>query len=101
MLLTVAAASAIYARTALGPLQETMRIALGLTDNQMAMLQGPALALPTIFAAIPLGLAIDRYSRARLLLVLTALNLFGSVFTGLCSDFHCCWPPAVWWASRR
>src|SRR5262245_38698972 len=73
-LLTLAALAGSYARITLGPLQETMRLALGLSDNHMAVLQGPALALPMVIAAIPLGLLIDRYSRVRLLFVLTALS---------------------------
>ena len=86
-LLTLAASSAAYAKTALGPLQESIRIALSLTDNQMAMLQGPALALPMVIVAIPLGLLIDRYSRARLLLGLCTLNLLCSGLTAAAPSF--------------
>ena len=38
-------------------------------------------------AAIPLGVLIDRYSRARLLWSLTVLNLLGSVWTACVTDF--------------
>jgi MFS family permease len=87
LLLTAAAASANYGQTALGPLQEAIRIATGLGDNQMAVLQGPALALPLAFAAIPVGLLIDRYSRARLLLIFGALNLVAALATTLATGF--------------
>jgi MFS family permease len=87
MLLTLAALAGSYARITLGPLQETMRVALGLSDNHMAILQGPALALPMVAAAIPLGLIIDRYSRVRLLVVLAAFNLAGSVLTATAPNF--------------
>src|SRR6267154_1989062 len=83
LLLTMAATAAIYARTALGPLQEAIRAAFTLSDNQIALLQGPALALPLVIAAIPLGLVIDRYSRVRVVFVLTVLNLVGSLATAL------------------
>lgn len=73
--------AANYARTALGPLQEAMRGDLGLSDNQVALLQGPALAIPVVVGAIPLGFVIDRYSRARLIVVLGALNVVGSLLT--------------------
>jgi MFS family permease len=86
-ILIVAATAAAYARFAIGPLQETMRIALSLSDNQMALLQGPALALPMAVAAIPLGLVIDRYSRVRLLLIFAVLNILGSVITAMTSRF--------------
>jgi predicted MFS family arabinose efflux permease len=64
-----------------------MRVALALTDNQMALLQGPALAVPLVIASIPLGVAIDRYSRVRLLPILAAGNLIGSLLTALISNF--------------
>jgi len=78
--------AANYARTALGPLQEALRADLGLTDNQVALLQGPALAIPVVIAAIPLGLLIDRYSRARLILLLATLNVVGSALTAVASS---------------
>jgi MFS family permease len=86
-LLTLAASAVAYGRTALSPLQETMGVALSLTDNQMALLQGPALALPVVLAAIPLGLLIDRYSRVHLLFVLAVLCAMGSVLTALAPNF--------------
>lgn len=78
--------AANYARTALGPLQEAMGRDLALSDNQVALLQGPALAIPVVVGAIPLGFVIDRYSRARLLLFLAALDVAGSLLTGLVSS---------------
>lgn len=86
-LLTLAVLAANYARTAIGPLQETMRVALALSDNQIALIQGPALSMPVVIAAIPLGLVIDRYSRVRLVLILAILNVMGSVFTALAPSF--------------
>ena len=87
LLLTLTSAAAFYARTALSPLQETIRIALSLSDNQMALLQGPALALPLVLGAVPLGLLIDRYSRVRLLLLLASLDVLGSLLTAWASHF--------------
>jgi MFS family permease len=87
LLVTIATTAVAYARTAVSPLQETMRIALALSDNQMAMLQGPALALPVVLAAIPLGLLIDRYSRVHLLFIFAVLSTAGSVLTALASNF--------------
>ena len=86
-LLTLSAAAAAYSRTAVGPLQESMRAALALSDYQMALLQGPALAIPLVLAAIPLGLLIDRYSRARLLCAFAVIDLIGSAATALVTDF--------------
>lgn len=87
LLLTVAASGAIYARTAVSALQEAMRVALSMNDNEMALIQGPALALPVLIAAIPIGLAIDRYSRVRLLFIFAVSDIVGTVVTALASNF--------------
>lgn len=86
-LLAVVTVAAAYGRTALGPLQETMRTALALTDNQMALLQGPAMALPVVIAGVPLGLLIDRYSRVRLLIIFAVFSVVGSLLTAYATDF--------------
>jgi MFS family permease len=86
-LLIVAATAGVYARTAISPLQETMHLALHLSDNDMALLQGPALALPVVVAALPLGLAIDRYSRVRLLQLFAGIDILGSLLTAVASHF--------------
>src|SRR6185437_6566219 len=86
-LLTVVAMGGIYARSAIGPLQESLRNALSLSDIQMAVLQGPALAFPLLVAAVPLGLAIDRHSRVRLLTVATCLNCLAMLISPLCPRF--------------
>jgi MFS family permease len=83
----IAGAAANYASATVGPLQESMRIALGLTDNQIAVLQGPALYLPPVALGIPLGFLIDRFSRARLLVVFTALEILGCLATACAPTF--------------
>lgn len=84
--LTIAACMAVYARTAFSPLQEATQSALALSDNQMGLLQGPALALPLVIGAIPLGFAIDRYRRARLLFIFAAVTVVGSVATAFATS---------------
>jgi len=87
LLVAVAACAANYARYVIAPLQESIRVSLALNDNQMALLQGPALAIPMVILSIPLGLAIDRYSRARLLRAFAFCSLAGGVLTALASSF--------------
>lgn len=87
MLLTIIAAASTLAARAISPLQEAMRSSLLLTDNQMALLQGPALALPVVIAAIPLGFLIDRKIRIRLLFVFGTLDLLGCLLTAAASEF--------------
>jgi MFS family permease len=86
-LLALALAAANFARTAMSPLQEQMGSALSLTDSQIAMLQGPALALPLILASVPLGFLMDRYSRARLVAGFAVSAFVGSALTALATNF--------------
>ena len=83
IVLTAVMGAALFARAALGPLQETIRLSLTLTDTQVAILQGPALSIPIVIGAFPLGFIVDRFSRARLLVLLaacTACGVLGSAF---------------------
>jgi MFS family permease len=86
-LLALALAAANFARTAMSPLQEQVRSALSLTDPQIAMLQGPALALPLILASVPIGFLMDRYSRARLVAGFAVSAWMGSALTALAPNF--------------
>jgi MFS family permease len=87
LLLTLTVWAGIYLRYSVGPLQEAMRIDLGLTDNQMALLQGPALYLPMALLFVPVGLLINRFSRIRLLLTLSVLSIVGSILSALAANF--------------
>lgn len=87
VLLALAVWAELFVRDALGSLQETMRIALGVGDNEMALLQGPAIAVPTAIAALPLGLLIDRYSRVRLLQLSLVLMFVGSAVAAFAPTF--------------
>jgi MFS family permease len=87
VLLTAAITAAVYAKAGLGPLQEAMRSSLALSDNEVALLQGPALGLPMLMFAIPLGLFIDRRSRVNLLGLLVVLLLLGSLLTAFAPNF--------------
>jgi MFS family permease len=85
--LTAAVASATYARSTLGPLQEAMRIDLALSDDQVAVLQGLALAIPMAVGSIPLGLLVDRYPRARLFFLFALINVAASILTAFAPSF--------------
>lgn len=87
LLIAAAMAASNYGRTALGPLQESVRTSLALNDNQMALVQGPAITWPIVLAAVPLGLLIDRYCRARLLFIFVLCAVLGTFATSLARDF--------------
>lgn len=86
LLLGAAAWAVTYARFSLGPLQEVARIDLDLSDNQIALLQGPAMALPMVLGAVPLGLVVDKYSRAPVVMLFVALSLAAIVLNGVTSS---------------
>src|SRR5690348_14117705 len=88
LLLATAAWAANYTRTTLGPLQETMQRTLSLSDNQVALLQGLALALPLALGAIPIGLLADRLSHKAILLSALTLALLSSILTAFSSNFE-------------
>jgi MFS family permease len=85
-LLAISAWAVIYMRFALGPLQEAMRLELGLNDNQVALLLGPAVAVPLALGAIPAGLIVDRYSRAPLCAIFIAIGFGAMVLTAVTNN---------------
>ena len=87
VMLALSAFAATTAVRALGPLQEVARVDLRLSDFQLAILQGPALNLPTVLAAIPLGILVDRATRTRLLQWLGWIAVSGGVATALAPNF--------------
>jgi MFS family permease len=87
LLIMLAAAAVSCLGNMLSPLQESMRIALRLGDDQMALLQGFALSLPAVATAIPFGLAIDRYSRVRLMFAFVAVTMLCNAWLAFASGF--------------
>ena len=77
LLMTLAIGAAVYARFSLGPLQEALRTDMGLSDDQVALVQGPAIALPMAIGAIPLGLVVNRVPRHLLFGLALALAMSG------------------------
>jgi MFS family permease len=81
LLLSISVWAAVYGRFTLGPLQEAMQANLGLSDSQIAWLQGPAVAVPMALGSVPLGLLIDRYPRLWVFISFATLNLLACVLT--------------------
>ena len=86
-LITLAVFSGTAARYALSPMQELAKADLGLGDNQVALLQGMAIAVPTALMSIPVGRLVDHTNRARLMLVLAVLCTVGSLCMALAPGF--------------
>jgi MFS family permease len=60
---------------------------LGLSDLQISLLQGPAFALLFCLCAIPLGVALDRYSRRAVLYLSVTVWSIAAACCGLSSSF--------------
>lgn len=88
-LIALAVLTGTAARYVLSPMQELVRadLGLGLGDNQVALLQGMAIALPIVLISIPHGRLVDRTNRTRLLIMLALVCAAGSVLTALAHDF--------------
>jgi MFS family permease len=86
-LITLAVFTGTAARYVLSPIQELVKADLGLGDNQIALLQGMAIALPTALMSIPVGRLVDRTNRTRLLVALALLCALGSVLSALAQGF--------------
>ncbi len=86
-LITLAVFTGTAARYVLSPMQELVKADLGLGDNQVALLQGMAIALPTALMSIPVGRLVDRTDRTRLLIVLAMLCAVGSLLTAMAQGF--------------
>lgn len=86
-LLAVAAGVATYTRACLGPLQEAMKGSLSLSDHQVALVQGMAMALPLALCAAPLGLLADRICRARMLVCFVVLAPLSCLLSAFATDF--------------
>lgn len=87
LLISLALLGGASARSVLSPLQELVRADLGLTDNQVSLVQGAAIALPLALVSIPIGRLVDRANRTRLLMVLALLCAAGSVLTAFAQGF--------------
>lgn len=86
-LLTLVSFSGMYARSTLGPIQEILKHSLSLTDNQIALIQGMALAAPLLILSVPLGLLIDGYSRKRILLAATICDSAATLIGGVAHSY--------------
>ncbi len=79
---------ATAARQLLNPLQELVKADLAISDNQVALLQGMALAFPLIFLSFPLGRLVDKFNRSKLLFVFAMCCAAGSALTAFASSFE-------------
>ncbi len=87
LLLMLSGFASAFAVTTISPIQETLKASLALGDGQIGLLQGPALALPILLGALPLGLAIDQYRRTALILFFSVLQVAATILPALFGGF--------------
>jgi MFS family permease len=80
-LIALVAFSGYYGMYVIGSVQEAIKLSIGMTDNQIALVQGPALLVPSLVLAIPVGMMVDKFNRARLLQAFCGLTLLSIFLT--------------------
>jgi predicted MFS family arabinose efflux permease len=88
LLLGSATWAATYVRYTTGPVQEAMHRSLSISDNQMAVLQGTAVAVSMVIGAVPVGLLADRISRKRMVLVASGFALVALLLCAKASSYN-------------
>ena len=84
--LSIAAGCAVQA--AFGPVQEFARTDLAMTDLQMGLVQGMAVAIPAALLSIPVGWLADHTNRVRMMVVLALLWSIGAAASAFATSFE-------------
>ena len=83
--LTICSAAAM--RSVFSPVQEVVKLDLGLSDLQMSFVQGLAASIPIAILSIPLGWMVDHANRVRILIGLALIWTLGTVLTAFADSF--------------
>ncbi len=75
-------------RQLFSPMQEGAKAALGLTDNQLGLVQGLAVAIPIAIISLPLGRMVDRGRRVWILVAMALVWSAGTALTAFATDFN-------------
>ena len=81
LVLALALASSWLAAGSFAVVQESAKVEMGLSDFQLSLVQGFAVALPVALLSVPLGAIVDRGNRMRMLTVLAVLSTAGTIAT--------------------
>lgn len=87
-ILALSIASGCAVQGAFGPIQEFAKSDLDLTDLQLGLAQGMAVAVPAALFSIPIGWLADHTNRVRMLLVLAVLWSLGAAATAFATSFE-------------
>lgn len=87
-LLTLTLFSALTVGGLLAPIQEAVKLDLGLSDRQLALIVGTATAIPVSILAVPIAWMVDHRTRTRLLIILASCWAVGTIGTAFVEDFY-------------
>ncbi len=87
LLLSLTIAVGLCLQGLFSPLQEAAKAELGLSDRQLGLLQGVAVAVPLALFALPLGRMTDSGRRVPLLMALAAAWTLGTIATAFAPEF--------------
>lgn len=68
-----------------GIMAESAKREMGLSDNELAIVQGVSAAIPLVLFSIPIGIWVDRWNRVAILLVMAIGWTLGTVITAAAS----------------
>ena len=86
-LLALTIAAGVTMQFSMSPVQEAIKLDLGLSDRQLGYVQGLAVSIPVALLAIPVGRLTDRSNRVRLLIVMALAWTLGMALTALAQGF--------------
>ena len=68
-----------------GIMAESAKAEMGLTDSELAIVQGVSAAIPLVLFSIPIGIWVDRWNRVAILIILAVGWTVGTVITAAAS----------------
>lgn len=86
-LLALAVFCGVAMQNSISPVQEAVKLSLGLTDLQSGLVQGLAVSIPVALLAIPFGRMTDRGNRVRLLVAMALTWTIGMALTAIAAGF--------------
>jgi len=86
-LLAVTICAGVAMQFSISPVQEAIKLELGLSDRQTSFVQGLAVAIPVALLAIPVGRLTDRSNRVRLLICMALAWSAGTALTAMATGF--------------
>lgn len=84
--ISIAIAAGFVMMMSFGTVQESAKAELGLTDANLAFIQGVSAAVPLVLFSIPIGILVDRTNRMRLFILLGLVWTLGTAMTAFAWD---------------